>query len=190
MLGNYPVPASGVSAVVLNLTATEATADGYITVWPTGIERPVVSNLNVVGGETRANLAIVPLGRDGKISVFTQSGTHLLADVAGWFTDSTAPLDTIGRFVPVTPTRILDTRRLTTTSYPSPTTSSRLVGGGSVIPPAAASAVVLNATTLGSVVPGYVTLWPGGSRTTHRLQHQREHPRTGRPQHVDRAPRQ
>ena len=163
VLGNSPVPPSGVAAVVLNLTATEATADGYVTVWPTGLDRPVVSNLNVVAGETRANLVIVPLGRDGKVSVFTQSGTHLLADVAGWFTDSTAPVDTVGRFVPVTPTRVLDTRRMTTTPYPSPTSSSRVVGGGSVVPPGAASAVALNATTVGSIVPGFVTLWPGAA---------------------------
>jgi hypothetical protein len=163
VLGNSPVPASGVAAVVLNLTATEATADGYVTLWPTGVDRPVVSNLNVVAGETRANLVIVPLGHDGQVSLFTQRGTHLVADVTGWFTDSTAPIDTIGRFVPVTPTRVLDTRRLTTTAYPSPTASNRTVGGGSVIPIGAASAVALNATTVGSITPGFVTLWPGAT---------------------------
>lgn len=161
--GNFPVPASGVAAVVLNLTATEATGDGFVTVWPTGIDRPVVSNLNVVAGETRANLVVVPLGRDGQVSIFTQRGAHLLADVTGWFTDSTAPVDTAGRFVPVTPTRVLDSRRLSTAPYPSPTTSSRTIGGGLVVPVGAAVAVALNATTVDSLVPGFVTLWPANT---------------------------
>ncbi|MEK7422956.1 MAG: hypothetical protein AAB131_03855 [Actinomycetota bacterium] len=161
ILGNAPVPASGVAAVVLNLTATEATADGYVTAWPSGTDRPVVSNLNVVRGETRANLVVVPVGADGKISLFTQSGTHLLADVAGWFTDASAGTSSAGLFVPLTPTRILDTRRLAVDPFTSPSASSTQIGATTVVPPNAAAAVVLNLTTTDAASPGFITIWPG-----------------------------
>ena len=35
--GKGGVPATGVSAVVVNVTATEAAALGYVTVWPSGV---------------------------------------------------------------------------------------------------------------------------------------------------------
>jgi hypothetical protein len=35
-------------------------------------------------------MVIAPLGEDGKVSFFSQSGADLIADVAGWFTDDTA----------------------------------------------------------------------------------------------------
>ena len=44
--GRGSVPASGVSAVALNVTATEAAAAGFVTVWPSGSPRPNASNLN------------------------------------------------------------------------------------------------------------------------------------------------
>jgi hypothetical protein len=43
------VPASGVSAVVLNVTAARATAQSFFTAW---LSRPLASNLNYVGGQT------------------------------------------------------------------------------------------------------------------------------------------
>ena len=104
--GRGPVPADGVAAVVLNVTGDRATADGHVTVWPTGLERPVVSNLNLVAGETRANLVVVPIGAGGSVSLFTSGGADLIADVAGWFTDATAPSASAGLFVPITPTRV------------------------------------------------------------------------------------
>ena len=36
VLGRGGVPASGVGAVVLNVTATDAVSSGYLTVWPKG----------------------------------------------------------------------------------------------------------------------------------------------------------
>ncbi|MDA8185407.1 MAG: hypothetical protein M0035_13475, partial [Actinomycetota bacterium] len=37
--GKGGVPASGVSAVVLNVTVTDTTSGGYLTLWPTGQSR-------------------------------------------------------------------------------------------------------------------------------------------------------
>ena len=54
-------------------------------------------------GATTSNQVTVPLGADGKVSIFTQSGAHLVADVAGYYV-------TAGGFHSLMPTRILDTR--------------------------------------------------------------------------------
>ena len=85
VVGRGGVPADA-TAVVMNVTATEATAPGYLTVWPDGDNRPTASNLNMVAGDTVPNLVVVPLGPDGTVDVFNLAGsTHVLFDVVGWF---------------------------------------------------------------------------------------------------------
>ena len=63
-----------------------ATAPGYVTAFPGGATVPVASNLNVeAAGQTIANNVIVPVNQStGEVSLFTQSGGHLIADVAAW----------------------------------------------------------------------------------------------------------
>jgi hypothetical protein len=158
--GRGPLPADGVSAVVLNVTADQATADGFVTVWPSGAAMPTVSNLNLVAGETRANLVVVPVGAGGQVSLFTMGGADLIADVAGWFTDSTAAVGSAGLFVPVTPVRILDTRREPTAPTSPISSLTRLIGSTAVVPPNAAVAVAANLTVTESGGAGYVTAWP------------------------------
>jgi hypothetical protein len=83
-----PIEAADVivaAAVVLNITGTEATADGYVTVWPCGVPRPTTSNLNLTAGSTSPNLVISKVGVNGTVCLYTMSGTHLLADVMGYF---------------------------------------------------------------------------------------------------------
>jgi len=80
------VPATGVSAVVLNLTATQPTGESYLTAWPAGQPQPLASNLNFLAGQTVANLVVVRVGNAGKVSLYNNAGsTHVVADVAGWF---------------------------------------------------------------------------------------------------------
>jgi len=81
------VPSGGVSAVVLNVTAVDPTAGGWLTVWPTGTARPVASNLNFAPAQTVPNLVVVKVGAGGMVDVFNVAGTtHLVIDVAGWYT--------------------------------------------------------------------------------------------------------
>lgn len=163
--GTPGVPSAGISAVVLNLTATGATGAGYVTVWPTGQAQPSTSNINLARSQqTIANQVIVPIGAGGKVSIFTQSGSHLLADVAGYFTDSTAPLSSTGLFIPVTPTRLLDTRSAigvatTTIAAGGQTVETAVIGRGG-IPGTGASALIGNTTATQTVAPGYVTVFP------------------------------
>ncbi|MCU1399341.1 MAG: hypothetical protein JWN62_2450 [Acidimicrobiales bacterium] len=159
VLGVNGIPTSGVTAVVLNITATEATAPGYVSVFPTGQAQPVVSSLNLeYAGETIPNLVTVPIGADGTVSLFTQSGTHLIADISGYyrpFTDQKS-----GRFIPLTPTRLLDTRTGGTPLAAQKSTDLVVTNVGGV--PSAASAVVVNVTATDALDAGYVTVWPAG----------------------------
>ena len=163
VLGQQGVPSAGVSAVALNVTATEATAAGYVTAWPDG-SQPSTSNLNIESaGQTIANQVVIPVGSDGSIRLYTQSGTHLVADVIGWYTDSTASSGTAGLFIPVTPYRVADTR-----------SGSRLGAGSTLTVLAAASGtaaagrsgLAMNVTATQTGAAGYVTVWPDGTQPT------------------------
>ena len=92
--GSGGVPASGVSAVVVNVTATASTAAGHITGYADGAARPPVWNVNFTRGQTAAGLITVAVGANGKIDLFNNSAgtTQLLADVEGYYLAGTAPL--------------------------------------------------------------------------------------------------
>ena len=88
VLGRGGVPSTGVAAVILCLTGVDATP-GFLTLWPGGSPLPNVSNANFDhAGQVRANLAMVPVGASGTVSIMTSAGAHVLADVAGYVTDS------------------------------------------------------------------------------------------------------
>ena len=149
------VPAAA-SAVVLNVTATNSLAAGFVTVWPAGGPRPTVSNLNVVrAGQTIPNLVIVPVGANGTVSLFSQTGTDLVVDITGWFTDASAPVSSAGLFLPIDPHRVLDTRP--NAALPLGGTLDVEIADGDVL------AVVLNVTATESNAPGFVTVWPTGT---------------------------
>jgi hypothetical protein len=82
--GTVGIP-GGAGAVVLNVTATGASAGGYVTVFPCGSEPPLASNLNVTAGETVANAVLARLG-DGAVCFYASTPVHLVVDVAGYVT--------------------------------------------------------------------------------------------------------
>ena len=73
-------------AVVLNVTATDATTNTYVTVYPDGVVRPEASSLNVSAGGAIANLVVAKLGDNGGVRLFNGAGSlNLIADVTGYF---------------------------------------------------------------------------------------------------------
>jgi hypothetical protein len=86
ILGRAGIPATGVGAVALNVTATRSTTTSYLTVFPTGETLPRTSNLNFTTGQTIPNSVIAKVGTDGSISIYNRSGnTHVIVDISGWF---------------------------------------------------------------------------------------------------------
>ncbi len=87
--GACGVPATAV-AVSVNLTAVDAAAAGYLTLFPgDGAGPPVASSLNFSAGQTRANNAIVFLATDGTGTIKVKNGSaaalHFVLDVNGYF---------------------------------------------------------------------------------------------------------
>lgn len=143
------------SVAVLSLTVTETSGPGFVTAFPAGTERPVTSNLNFRANGTVANLALVPLG-GGAVDIYVHRGTELVVDVSGAF----VPVDggvRAGRFVPVAPTRLLDTR-LTGQRGDRPLRIPLPPGV-----PSDATAVALNVTIVDAARRGFVTVHPAGS---------------------------
>ena len=71
------------TAVVLNVTAVDSAAAGFLTVFPCGATQPNVSNLNYGAGQTVANAATVAVGTSGKVCVYSTSAAHLIVDLNG-----------------------------------------------------------------------------------------------------------
>ncbi len=145
------------SAAVLKVTVDDANEPGFWTVHPAGQERPNASNLNVeFGGQTIANQVIVGLV-DGRFEVYAQRGGHLVVDVVGSFTGPDAPVSGDGRFVAVTPSRLVDTR-----SGPRPGRSTTIgvpVRGRAGLPDGGVAAAVVNLTATQTASEGYFAAW-------------------------------
>jgi hypothetical protein len=151
------VPASGVSAAVMNVTSVNPTASSFLTVFPEGTTRPVVANLNFTAGENLANLVTVPIGVQGAVTIYNHTGsTDVVVDVEGYYT--TSPQAT-GLYNPVNPSRIFGTLQVGG-AIGAGTSQAVTVTGGTTGVPVDASAVVANVTAAGSTGPSFLTVYP------------------------------
>jgi Regulator of chromosome condensation (RCC1) repeat len=153
--------------VVLNVTVVNPTQAGFLTVWPCDQPRPGTSNLNFARGETRASSAIVGLGPDVKLCVFTDAETDLLVDLSGHIPDSPV----LGL---VTPMRIVDSRPLGRVGVDGGIRSAGSTAEVTVAHlgfdpqtnlfavPDDVYTVVLSVTATGPEEAGFVTVWPCG----------------------------
>ncbi|MHB8263443.1 MAG: IPT/TIG domain-containing protein, partial [Acidimicrobiales bacterium] len=169
------IPSSGVSAVVLNLTATDPSASGYLSVYPAGSIREVASNLNFGPGRTVANLVEVPVNPStGQVAIYNGSNgaTNVVVDAEGYVPSDSVPSGYL--YNPVSPVRVCDTRpgnpsglsgALAQCNSDTPGAGTSFVvnvgGVGSI--PADATAAILNVTAVDPVSPGYLSIYPAGS---------------------------
>ena len=164
--GRGGVPLTGVGAVAVNITAAAPSAAGYVSVYPSGGQRPLASTLNVHPGETAANMTIVPIGADGRITLFLDGGSSdFVVDVLGWF----APSDAHTALVPA---RLADTRPGAATVDGSflgagplragSMLTVRVTGRGGV-PATGVGAVVVNVTAVQPSETTYLTTYPSNT---------------------------
>jgi hypothetical protein len=103
------VPASlvptDVSALVLNLTVTQAARNGYITIYPCGITRPLAAAINFTAGETKANLVDAMFRSGDDLCLWSNVDTDVVVDLQGFHNRSGN-----GRLVPRDAVRLVDTR--------------------------------------------------------------------------------
>ena len=155
-----PFSGDGAGAVVLNVTAVGPTKASHLTVWPSGTARPATSNLNFVPGQTVANRVMVPVGANGKVSIYNLTGTvNVVVDVTGYFTASFFEPPRPGPgFYPVTPARIADTRPSSGyagaghTLFPGDILAVQVAGLGGV-PASGTTAAVLTVTATNRRTP-------------------------------------
>jgi hypothetical protein len=157
--GLVPVPETAV-AVAMNVTVTQPSGDGFLTVWPGGSTRPGTSSVNFEAGESVPNLVTVGVGAAGEILIhdflYPETGTtHVIVDVVGYYQAG---------FNPVAPSRIMDTRvglgglRLA----PGEVRTLQVEGAGT-LPAGPIGAVALNVTAVEPTGEGgFLTIWPTG----------------------------
>ncbi len=148
--------ASTAGSAVLNVTVTGASESGYFTLYPCDAPRPNASNLNFTAGQTIPNLVSVRLSLLGKACLYTSAPAFAIADVSGFYSS------TGQRFVPLTPSRVLDSRNgIGTTKHQiagGEIVSLQLTGHGGIAP--GASAAVLNVTVTNPAGAGYLSVYP------------------------------
>ncbi|MEU4732064.1 right-handed parallel beta-helix repeat-containing protein [Streptomyces sp. NPDC023588] len=147
------VPADA-AAVALNLTSTGTTANTHVIAYPDPAKRPTTSNLNPEPGKDKSNQAIVPVGPDGTITLYNNSGsTHLILDAVGYYGKDGKAL-----FTPVVPNRLADTR---TTGKLAPGATTTVTGL-----PAHAIGAALNVTATETTGAGFLTVHGYGTART------------------------
>ncbi|WP_329496585.1 hypothetical protein [Kitasatospora herbaricolor] len=163
------VPADA-TAVVVNVTATAPTTDGYLSLSAmAGAPRtvPTTSSVNFTVGQTVSNLVTVPVAQNVSvpgsggdqhlptINVYNHTGaTHVVIDILGYYQPGAA-----AKYEPTTPTRLLDTREGSGTKL-GPDTSRGLVVGREDLGTRGATAVVLNVTVTDPDADSFLTVFP------------------------------
>ncbi|MFD8632099.1 PKD domain-containing protein [Streptomyces sp. NPDC059533] len=146
--------AAGMSAVVLNVTLTEATQDAFLSVSPNREETPATSNVNVRKGGTTSNTVTVPVDEHGWVWMRLNAGqAALIVDFVGFYQPNAGQ-----KFSPVSPTRVADTREAGGALGGGQTRTVKVAGVAGV--PAGASAVALNLTSTDTTAGTFVTAYP------------------------------
>jgi len=153
------------SAVVLNVTATNAAVDGVVTAYPCGSPVPFTSNLNPTPERISASLVISQVGTNGEVCLHTLHATDLIADLSGFYPAGAA-------YAPNAPERLLETRPGQPTGQKGysgavkpaagQTIELQVTGNGSANLPADTKAVFLNVTTVNTDSPGWLVAYPCG----------------------------
>ncbi|HUQ94759.1 MAG TPA: hypothetical protein VM120_23970 [Bryobacteraceae bacterium] len=161
---NIPAAARAYS---LNVTVVPARPLSFLTIYPTGQQRPDVSTLNAFEGQIVANAAIVPAGTNGSISIFATDDTHVIVDINGYFTDTSDSLS----FYTLAPCRLIDTRtgsggpggEFGPPSFPANTSRTFNIPASNCNVPANARAYVTNFTVVPKGRLSYIATWPTGA---------------------------
>ncbi len=167
------VPAAGVSAVFLDVTATQASGPGYLTLYPASSPAPLTSEVSFTAGTSVTNLVEVGVDGLGDVAVSTDvQSVQVVLDVEGYVASPQAAGG--GLATALAPSRICDTRP----GNPSGLSGTAAQCGGKVlsastpltvqvagvggVPASGAAAAVLNVTVTGATHAGYLTVYPAG----------------------------
>jgi hypothetical protein len=156
---------SNATAVTGNVTVVNDTSAWAVYLGPVYSQYPTTSTINFTAGQITGNGLTVALNNLGTLYATYMSNpgntTDLVFDVTGYYTPDT----TGSEYVPITPTRVLDTRNdtgLAGTLYAN--TPATLLVTGAVVP-SVANAVTGNVTVVDETAGWAVFLGPAYSAT-------------------------
>jgi glucose/arabinose dehydrogenase len=167
-LVSLPIADPAIKAALVNITMVGPLGGGYLTASQPRTEHPATSNVNAIPGEVVANASIVPVDSSGHLLLYTFVTTDVVVDVMGTFSSTTGP--TSGKYIPVPPKRLIDTREpfdnltnnFTASSAGGVVTVNALVSGrAGVVPGVSAVAFIVTGLSAASPNAGYVAVYPG-----------------------------
>lgn len=161
--GRAELPATGVLAAIVNVTAVAPTNAGFLTLYASDSAPPATSNVNFTAGQVVPNLAFALVGPDGSFMVMNGSAgrAEVVVDIVGYVMSTGGSIRAAGMYQPWDPSRILDTRQ----GVPKGT----IPGGQAVVQsanevahftPEYISAAVMNVTAVAGPKGGYLTVFP------------------------------
>ncbi len=166
------VPSRGAHrAALVNITAVRPTSTAAVTAWYPRTARPGSPSVSPDRLQTTANTAVVPIDVEGRLLVYTTGTGHVLVDVLGFFDVTTGNQATAGRFVPVSPTRAVNTlvaANGSTNDYSRTGTAADSVVNVpigtrfGVVPGARAVALSVRAIDAPTSAGGFVVVYPHG----------------------------
>ena len=150
-------------AAAVTVTAVATARLGHVTVYPDGTSLPNTATLNARPDRNVSNSTIAPLGSNGALKIFQLVPGEIVVDITGVFV--AADTATSGRFMPVAPRRLADTRK------PGPFEGFLPPNGELTVPvpsgvPADASALAVTVTSVGVPAAGWIAVRPAGSPFT------------------------
>lgn len=95
--GDCDIPTRA-TALSLNVTVVNPTANSFLVFWPEDVDRPLAANLNFPGGSTpRNNKVDVALSSSGQFRIFNKAGsTDIVVDVLGYFEPTVTETGAVG----------------------------------------------------------------------------------------------
>ncbi|NYJ76219.1 hypothetical protein [Allobranchiibius huperziae] len=168
--GRNGIPSTGVSAVVVQLTAFDQHGNGAFVAYAAGTSRPAAVSFAYGGRSTQVGKVTVPVSSTGRISVAGAGAyqAHLRIDVVGWYASSSSTAPAGGLYLPSDLELTDDTRMSGARLQPGDQLEEDLeIGFGSDDPNFQAPTVValdLNISALSPSGTGGLTAWSGTGR--------------------------
>jgi len=161
VVGTIPADATAITG---NFTIVGPTKGGYASITKDDVVNPATSTINFPAGVNQANGVFAPLNGTGALSIVYKSLTgakaDVLLDITGYFEAGTGGLE----FVPLNPSRIMDTRPTAVlsghTGKLTSGLSEPLTVEGHWGVPVGTPAVTGNLTVVGPQGAGFVSVTP------------------------------
>lgn len=156
---SLPVPRSvpeDSAALIVNVTVVDSISTGDVRIGPaSGLDTVPPILTTDAGGQTRASGTIVRQSAEGLL-VRSTTGGHVLVDLVGYITGPSSAPSSEGLFVPIVPTRVVDTRSAERL-HPNGSQQFEVLPGGIEV-----AAVTATITAVDPRAEGFVSVFPTG----------------------------